>query len=96
MGILGWIVLGLVVGALAKLLVPGRDPGGIILTVVIGIVGALLGGYIGRHYLHTDLGSFFDARTWGLALLGAAILLVAYRLIARVLGGRRHRGRLRR
>jgi uncharacterized membrane protein YeaQ/YmgE (transglycosylase-associated protein family) len=96
MGILGWIVLGLVVGALAKLLIPGRDPGGVILTTAIGIVGALLGGYIGRHFLHTDLGSFFDARTWGLGLLGDVILLLAYRLIARIFGGRRHRARLRR
>ena len=48
MGILGWIVFGLVVGAIAKLLMPGRDPGGIIVTMVLGIVGALLGGFIGR------------------------------------------------
>ena len=48
MGILGWIVFGLVVGAIAKLLMPGRDPGGIIVTMVLGIVGALLGGFLGR------------------------------------------------
>jgi uncharacterized membrane protein YeaQ/YmgE (transglycosylase-associated protein family) len=96
MSILGWIVLGLVVGALAKLLIPGRDPGGIILTIVIGVVGALLGGYLGRHFLHTDLGGFFDTRTWGLGLLGAVVLLLAYRLIAHLLGGRRQRERLRR
>ncbi len=48
MGILGWIVFGLIVGAIAKLLMPGRDPGGIIVTMVLGIVGALLGGFIGQ------------------------------------------------
>lgn len=89
MSILGWIVLGVVVGALAKMLVPGRDPGGIIVTTVIGVVGALLGGYLGRTFLHTDLGTFFDLRTWGLGLLGSVVLLVIYRLLARVLEGRR-------
>lgn len=92
MSILGWIVLGLLVGALAKAVVPGRDPGGFIVTTVIGVVGALLGGYLGRTFLHTDLGHFFDLRTWGLGLLGSVILLIAHRLLARVLeGGRGHR-----
>jgi uncharacterized membrane protein YeaQ/YmgE (transglycosylase-associated protein family) len=89
MGILGWIVLGLVVGVLAKMIIPGRDPGGIIITVLIGVAGALLGGFIGRSFLHTNLGSFFDLRTWGLGLLGSVVLLIAYRLITRTLGGRR-------
>lgn len=95
MGILGWIVLGLIVGAVAKMLIPGRDPGGCILTIVIGVVGALLGGFLGRQFLHTDLGSFFDLRTWGLGLLGSVVLLVVYRLLARLLDGRRHRRRRR-
>lgn len=86
MGILGWIVLGIVVGALAKLVLPGKDPGGIIVTCLVGIVGALLGGFIGRSWLGTDLGGFFDLRTWGLGLLGAVVLLVLYRLVARVIG----------
>ena len=51
MGILGWIVFGLVVGAIAKLLMPGRDPGGFIVTMLLGIAGALLGGFVGRHGL---------------------------------------------
>lgn len=87
MGILGWIVLGLVVGVVAKILLPGRDPGGIILTPLIGIVGALLGGFIGRTFLHTDLGSFFDLRTWGLGLLGSIVLLIIYRLVRRLVRG---------
>jgi uncharacterized membrane protein YeaQ/YmgE (transglycosylase-associated protein family) len=86
MGILGWIVLGLIVGAVAKIITPGRDPGGIILTIVIGIVGALLGGYVGRAFFHTDLGTFFELRTWVLGLLGAVILLLIYRGVT---GGRR-------
>lgn len=82
MGILGWIVLGLVVGALAKLVMPGDDRGGIVLTMLLGIVGALLGGFIGRLLFGTDLGGFFDLRTWLLALLGSLIVLGLYRLVA--------------
>ncbi|GAA5123729.1 GlsB/YeaQ/YmgE family stress response membrane protein [Haloechinothrix salitolerans] len=81
MGILGWIVLGLVAGAIAKLLMPGKDPGGCIITMLIGVAGAFLGGWVGRTLFDVDLGTFFDARTWGLAILGALILLVVYRLI---------------
>jgi uncharacterized membrane protein YeaQ/YmgE (transglycosylase-associated protein family) len=83
MGILGWIVLGLVVGALAKLIMPGDDPGGVILTGVLGIVGALLGGFVGRALFGTGLGDFFDLRTWVLALVGSLIVLGVYRLVAR-------------
>jgi uncharacterized membrane protein YeaQ/YmgE (transglycosylase-associated protein family) len=83
MGILGWIVLGLVVGALAKLVMPGDDPGGVIVTTLIGIVGALLGGFLGRVLFGTGLGDFFDLRTWVLALLGSLILLGIYRLVTR-------------
>jgi uncharacterized membrane protein YeaQ/YmgE (transglycosylase-associated protein family) len=74
MGILGWIVFGLIVGAIAKLLMPGRDPGGIIVTMVLGIVGALLGGFIGR-----ALGLYGDGEPAGfiMAVLGAiAVLLI--------------------
>jgi uncharacterized membrane protein YeaQ/YmgE (transglycosylase-associated protein family) len=87
MGILGWIVLGLVVGALAKLVMPGDDPGGVILTGVLGIVGALLGGFVGHALFGTGLGGFFDLRTWVLALIGSLIVLGVYRLVA----GRRAR-----
>ena len=72
MGILGWIVFGLVVGAIAKLLMPGRDPGGIIVTMVLGIVGALLGGFIGR-----ALGMYSANEGAGfiMALIGAVLVL---------------------
>ncbi|MFC5063803.1 GlsB/YeaQ/YmgE family stress response membrane protein [Actinomycetospora atypica] len=83
MGIIGWIVLGLVVGALAKLVMPGDDGGGIVLTILLGIVGALLGGFVGRLIFGTDLGGFFDLRTWVLALLGSLIVLGIYRLVTR-------------
>ena len=75
-GVLGWIVFGLIVGALAKLVMPGRDPGGIIITIILGIVGALLGGWIGRAlglYGPNDAAGFF------MALLGSIILLAVYR-----------------
>ncbi len=77
MGILGWIIFGLVIGALAKLVMPGKDPGGIIVTMVIGIVGAILGGFIGQAmglYGPNDPVGFL------MALLGAIALLVIYRM----------------
>jgi uncharacterized membrane protein YeaQ/YmgE (transglycosylase-associated protein family) len=77
MGILGWIIFGLVIGALAKLLMPGKDPGGIIVTMLLGIVGALVGGYVGQ-----ALGMYGpgDAAGFVMALLGAILLLVIYRM----------------
>lgn len=79
MGILGWIVFGLIVGIVAKLLMPGRDPGGFVITGILGIVGALLGGYIGR-----VMGLYGDGDPVGfvMALIGAVILLVIYRAVA--------------
>ena len=76
MGILGWIVFGLIVGVVAKLLMPGRDPGGFIVTIILGIVGALLGGFIGR------AGGWYgpnDPVGFVLAVVGAIVLLVIYR-----------------
>ena len=82
MGILSWIIFGLIAGALAKLLMPGKDPGGFFVTVIIGIVGAILGGFIG-----TQLGfggiSGFDFRSFLVAIVGAMLLLFAYRLVKR-------------
>jgi uncharacterized membrane protein YeaQ/YmgE (transglycosylase-associated protein family) len=77
MGILGWIVFGLIVGAVAKLFMPGKDPGGFIVTALLGIVGAVLGGFIGRTlgmYGPNDPAGFF------MALLGAILLLAIYRM----------------
>lgn len=79
MEILGWILFGLIIGALAKLVMPGRDPGGIIVTILLGIGGALLGGFIGR-----SMGLMGDDQQagWIAAFLGAILLLVIYRMIA--------------
>ena len=78
-GILGWIVFGLIVGVIAKFLMPGRDPGGIIVTMLIGIVGAIFGGYIGR-----ALGMYGPNQGAGIfmSIVGAVLLLAIYRLVA--------------
>jgi len=76
--ILGWIVFGLIIGAIAKLLMPGRDPGGIIVTILLGIVGALLGGFLGRSMGLYGPG---EAAWFVMALIGAMILLLLYRLL---------------
>jgi uncharacterized membrane protein YeaQ/YmgE (transglycosylase-associated protein family) len=77
-GVIGWIVFGLIVGAIAKLLMPGRDPGGIILTMALGIAGALLGGFVGR-----ALGWYGpnDAAGFLMSLVGAVLLLWMYRMM---------------
>jgi len=81
MGFLGWIVVGGLMGALAKFIMPGKDPGGIIVTILIGVVGGLLGGYIGSALFGVTTGSFFEIRTWLIALVGALVLLGIYRLV---------------
>lgn len=81
MGIIGWIIVGLVVGALAKAIMPGNDPGGIIVTCIIGVVGGLLGGWISSAAFGIGTGGFFDIRTWLIALVGSLILLGIYRLV---------------
>ncbi len=82
MGILSWLVLGLVVGALAKLLMPGKDPGGMLVTIAIGIAGALIGGGVGS-LLGLGEVSGFDLMSLALATGGALLLLIAYRLFKR-------------
>jgi len=79
MGILTWIVFGLVVGIIAKLVTPGKDPGGIIITMLLGIAGALLGGFIGR-----AMGFYGPTQTagWLMSIGGAILLLVLYRVVA--------------
>ncbi|MDQ5856284.1 MAG: GlsB/YeaQ/YmgE family stress response membrane protein [Actinomycetota bacterium] len=80
MGILGWIVLGLIAGAIAKLIMPGDDPGGIIVTMLIGVVGAVIGGFLGSAIFGTGLQNFWSLQTWIVAIIGALILLGLYRL----------------
>jgi uncharacterized membrane protein YeaQ/YmgE (transglycosylase-associated protein family) len=77
MHIIGWIVFGLIVGLVAKFLMPGRDPGGFVITALIGIVGAVVGGFLGR-----VIGLYKDGDPVGfvMAVIGAIILLAAYRV----------------
>ncbi|MCA1708096.1 MAG: GlsB/YeaQ/YmgE family stress response membrane protein [Actinobacteria bacterium] len=82
MGIIGWVVLGLIAGAIAKAIMPGDDPGGIIMTMLIGIVGAIVGGFIASALDIGELDEFFDIGTWVIAILGALLLLGIYRLVA--------------
>jgi uncharacterized membrane protein YeaQ/YmgE (transglycosylase-associated protein family) len=80
MGILAWIILGLIVGILAKFIMPGKDPGGIFITIILGIAGAFVGGFIGSAL---GFGSVtgFDIRSLLLSVGGAILLLVIYRVI---------------
>ena len=80
MGILSWILFGLVVGIIAKLLMPGRDPGGFIVTILLGIAGALLGGFVGR-----AMGFYGEnqAAGWLMSIAGAILLLILYRMMVR-------------
>jgi uncharacterized membrane protein YeaQ/YmgE (transglycosylase-associated protein family) len=81
MGIIAWIVLGLVAGLLANLLIPGRRSQGLILTCVIGILGALGGGWLATQLFHVHtLHGFFNLSTWLTAIVGAAILLLIFHL----------------
>jgi uncharacterized membrane protein YeaQ/YmgE (transglycosylase-associated protein family) len=82
MGIIAWIVLGLVAGLIANMLIPGRRQQGLILTCVIGVAGALLGGWLATKIFHIhSLQGFFNLSTWVTAIVGAAILLLAYHLV---------------
>ncbi|MFJ9179013.1 GlsB/YeaQ/YmgE family stress response membrane protein [Streptomyces sp. NPDC102360] len=81
MGIIGWIILGLLAGAIAKFLLPGRDPGGLIGTTLIGVAGSFIGGWISSRWLDRPISTdFYDGATWVAAIGGALVLLVAYRI----------------
>ncbi len=82
MGILSWIVMGLIVGVLAKFIMPGKDPGGLIVTILIGIAGAFVGGYIGS-FLGLGAVTGFNLGSLLLAVGGAIILLILYRVVKR-------------
>ena len=82
MGIIGWILLGLLAGIIAKMILPGDDPGGFIVTTIIGIAGALLGGLIARALdLGDPIDEFFDLSTWIAAIIGSIVLLAIYRMV---------------
>jgi uncharacterized membrane protein YeaQ/YmgE (transglycosylase-associated protein family) len=89
MGIIAFVILGLIAGAIAKALLPGDDPGGFIVTAIIGIVGALLGGFLASAIFNAHpLDEFFDISTWLTAIVGSIVLLLIYRLVT----GNTHRG----
>jgi uncharacterized membrane protein YeaQ/YmgE (transglycosylase-associated protein family) len=96
-GIIAWIVLGLGAGLLANLLIPGRRAQSLIITCLIGVAGALLGGWVATKVFHVvTLDGFFNLSTWLTAIAGAAVLLLAYHLVTSRSGGRsRSRGRSR-
>jgi uncharacterized membrane protein YeaQ/YmgE (transglycosylase-associated protein family) len=79
MGIIAWILFGLVVGIIAKLLMPGRDPGGFIITIALGIAGAVLGGFVGQALGWSAPGD----PGWIMSILGAVLLLLLYRAMVR-------------
>ena len=81
MGILSWIVLGLIAGALAKIIMPGQQGGGLIRTTVLGVVGALIGGYLGTNLFGFGQVSGFDMRSMGVAVGGALLVLFVYGLL---------------
>ena len=94
MSIIAWIILGLIAGLIANLLIPGRRAQGLILTCVIGIVGALLGGWLATKLFHVHtLHGFFNLSTWLTAIVGAAVLLLIFHLFASRSSGRRRTSR---
>jgi uncharacterized membrane protein YeaQ/YmgE (transglycosylase-associated protein family) len=87
MGIIAWIILGLVAGLIAKAILRGPDPGGLIVTTLLGVAGALLGGFIARALDLGDIEDFWDLETWLVAIGGSILVLLIWRLVAG--GGRR-------
>jgi uncharacterized membrane protein YeaQ/YmgE (transglycosylase-associated protein family) len=88
MGIIAWIVLGLLAGVIAKAILKGPDPGGVIVTTLLGVAGALLGGFIARALDLGDIGDFWDLQTWLIAIGGSILVLLIWRAVT---GGRRGR-----
>jgi uncharacterized membrane protein YeaQ/YmgE (transglycosylase-associated protein family) len=86
--ILAWMLFGMIAGGLAKYIMPGKDPGGCLVTAAIGLLGALIGGFIGTHIFDFGTVTGFNIRSFAIAILGAIVLLSIYRLLI----GRRQRG----
>ena len=83
MGFFGFLLLGLLAGAIAKLILPGAQGGGWFVTLLLGVVGALLGGWLAGLIFNVDMGGFFDLRTWVIAILGSIVVLLIYGLATR-------------
>ena len=82
MSILSWIVIGLIAGVIAKLLTPGRDPGGCIITILLGIAGAFVGGFLYSVFTQRPFIARFDLGSLAVATVGAIVVLLLYRLLA--------------
>ena len=90
MGIIGWIILGLLAGAIAKLILPGDQPGGFIVTTIVGVIGAVVAGFVAQALGFGDpIDEFFDISTWIAAIIGAIVLLLIWQWIAGRSGRRR-------
>jgi uncharacterized membrane protein YeaQ/YmgE (transglycosylase-associated protein family) len=90
MGIIAWIILGLLAGVVAKRLVPGLDREGVLVTTLLGVAGALLGGFVATNVFHVaGIQGFFNLSTWITAIAGSAVLLLAYHLVTGQTGRRR-------
>lgn len=87
MGIIGWIVLGLIAGAIAKAILPGNQGGGWLMTLLLGVVGALIGGWIGSAIFNVGLENFWSLQTWIIAILGSILVLLIWGFATR--GSRR-------
>jgi uncharacterized membrane protein YeaQ/YmgE (transglycosylase-associated protein family) len=83
MGFFGFLILGLIAGAIAKAILPGRQGGGIFITLLLGVVGAFLGGWLGSLLFIAPLKDFFSIQTWLLAIVGSIIVLLVYGMITK-------------
>ena len=83
MGFFAFLILGLIAGAIAKAILPGKQGGGIFITLLLGVVGAILGGWIGGLLFNTGINEFFSLSTWLLAIGGAVIVLLVYGMITK-------------
>lgn len=83
MSILGWIILGLIAGAIAKAIMPGDQGGGVFATLILGVIGAVVGGWIGSALFDVGLEDFWSLQTWILAIVGAIIVLFIYGMLTR-------------
>jgi uncharacterized membrane protein YeaQ/YmgE (transglycosylase-associated protein family) len=90
LGIIAFLILGVIAGGIAKAIIPGEQPGGIFITMLIGVVGALLGGFLAGALFDSDpLDEFFDVSTWATAIVGSLLVLFIYSMVAGRSGGRR-------
>jgi uncharacterized membrane protein YeaQ/YmgE (transglycosylase-associated protein family) len=83
MGIIAWIIFGLIAGTLAEWILPGKDPGGIIAKIIIGIIGAFVGGFIGTRIFGLQGVTGFNLHSFIIAIVGAIVLLLLYRLVVK-------------